>query len=89
MRCEIAGIVKARRDVDQVAQLLGVDAHLVQLLGRGVLVDRLGAGGDSPAQAPGAPRHHVRERSFGVRRLRIGRGSAASRNAATPRISRR
>ena len=40
---EIGCVVEGRRDVDQVAQLLGVDAHLVETRRRGVLVDGSGA----------------------------------------------
>ena len=65
-------IVKRRRDVDQVPELLGGDPHLVQSRGRGVFVDVFRAAGDSPAQPPGALRDDICQKALGISALGLG-----------------
>src|SRR5262249_33872574 len=66
-------VVERRRDVDQVPQFLRVDAHLVKSRRRGVLIDGLGASGNSSAQPPGTRTDHFCEETSRIAGVWIGR----------------
>ena len=80
---EIRGVVEGRRDVDQIAQLLGSETQLVKRSAGVLLVEGVAAAGDAPAQPPGPLPTHVGEEASGIRARPDANGADRSRNAAS------